>query len=84
MSAANQRTRELIRPRPKRSTPRNVDSRKKARIPSAASGAPKMSPTNVENCAQLVPNWNSITSPEATPTTKVRAKKRVQKAAARS
>ena len=43
-----------------------------------------MSPTNAEYWAQLVPNWNSMTRPEATPTTKVRAKIRVQNAAARS
>ena len=34
--------------------------------------------------AQLVPNWNSITMPVATPTANVTAKMRVQKAALRS
>ena len=36
------------RPRPKIHTPRNVDSMKKARRPSMASGAPKMLPTKTE------------------------------------
>ena len=34
--------------RPKSSSPRKPDSRKKAKTPSAASGAPKMSPTKRE------------------------------------
>jgi hypothetical protein len=44
----SQRTNDEMRSRPNRSNPRNPDSRKKAKTPSAASGAPKMSPTNRE------------------------------------
>ena len=36
----------LTLPQPKNITAMNVDSMKKARIPSIARGAPKMSPTN--------------------------------------
>ena len=53
---ANRSVRAESRFHPKRSTPTNVDSRKNAKIPSAASGAPKMSPTKREYCAQFVPN----------------------------
>ena len=35
-------------PRPNNSTPRKLDSRKNASSASAASGAPKISPTNLE------------------------------------
>ena len=67
------------RSRPNRKTPRKVDSRKKASRPSAASGAPKMSPTNREYSAQLVPNWNSMMMPVATPMAKVVVKSLIQK-----
>ena len=60
--------------RPNKYKPRKPDSRKNANRPSAASGAPKISPTNFEYCAQLVPNWNSMTTPVATPTAKVSAR----------
>ncbi len=36
-------------------------------------------PANAENCAQLVPNWNSIGMPVTTPTMKLAAKMRLQK-----
>ncbi len=65
--------------RPKSSTARNVDSRKKANSPSAASGAPKMSPTKREYVAQLVPKANSIAIPVATPTANVAVKILIQK-----
>ena len=81
---ASQRTPDEIRLRPKRSRPTKADSRKKAKIPSAASGAPKMSPTIEENLDQLVPNSNSITSPLTTPTTKVTAKSSIRKIDSRS
>src|ERR1035438_3953402 len=58
--------------RPKIYKPKNVDSRKNANNPSAANGAPNMSPTNLEYSDQFVPNWNSITIPVATPTAKIR------------
>ena len=61
-------------PRPNRTIPTNADSRKKANIPSAASGAPKMSPTYPEKRDQFVPNWNSMTTPLTTPITNVTAK----------
>ena len=48
ISAANQRANEEMRLRPKSSRPMKPDSRKKAKMPSAASGAPKMSPTKRE------------------------------------
>ncbi|OPZ80273.1 MAG: hypothetical protein BWY76_03404 [bacterium ADurb.Bin429] len=60
-----------------------MDSRKKVKITSAASGAPKISPTKREYAAQFVPNWNSSAMPPATPTAKVRAKMRIQSRAAR-
>ena len=60
-------------PQPSSSTPTKLDSRKKAKIPSAARGAPKMSPTNREYSDQLVPNWNSRVSPVTTPRAKVTA-----------
>ena len=68
---AIQRTVELTRSRPKRTTPTKADSRKNAEMPSAASGTPKMSPTNPEKRDQFVPNWNSMTMPLTTPMTKV-------------
>ncbi len=48
ITAANHRVVEEILFLPKRRRPRNPDSRKKAKTPSAASGAPKMSPTKRE------------------------------------
>ncbi len=44
----SQRTNEEMRRRPKRRSPRKPDSRKNAKTASAASGAPKTSPTNRE------------------------------------
>ena len=79
-----QRTVELTRWRPNRTTPTKADSRKKANMPSAASGAPKMSPTNPTKRDQLVPNWNSMTMPLTTPITKVTAKSFVRKTDRRS
>src|SRR5437867_9390831 len=67
---------------PNTSTARKPDSRKNAKMPSAASAAPKMSPTYREYVAQFVPNWNSIVMPVATPTAKLRAKIFVQNFAA--
>jgi hypothetical protein len=64
--------------------PTNADSRKNARMPSAASGAPNMSPTNPEKRDQFVPNWNSITMPLTTPITNVTAKSLVRKTDSRS
>ena len=72
------------RSQPKTSTARKPDSKKKAKIPSAASAEPKTSPTNREYVAQFVPNWNSMTMPLATPTAKLTAKIRVQNRAMRS
>lgn len=60
-----------IQSRPKTNRPKNVDSKKKAKTPSAARGAPKISPTNLDYSDQLVPNWNSIVIPVATPATKI-------------
>ena len=56
---------------PKIQSPRNVDSRKNAARPSIASGAPKTLPTNREYTDQFIPNWNSCTSPVATPIAKL-------------
>ncbi len=39
-------------------------------------------PVFAENCAQLVPNWNSIGTPVTTPIAKERPKMRIQKRAA--
>src|SRR6266700_3912952 len=52
---------------PKRNKPRNADSRKKEKTPSMASGWPITPPETRENCAQLVPNSNSIGMPVTTP-----------------
>jgi hypothetical protein len=60
-----------IRPQPKIHRPRNVDSRKNASSASIASSEPKTSPTNREYSLQASPNWNSCTSPVATPRTKL-------------
>ena len=59
-------------------SPRNVDSRKKAKTPSIASACPTTSPENRENRDQFVPNWNSIGMPVTTPMAKLRAKIRPQ------
>ena len=59
---------------PKIHRPRKVDSRKKARSASIASGAPKTSPTKREYSDQFIPNWNSWTIPVATPIAKLMRK----------
>src|SRR5690606_1001185 len=64
-------THRLSRPQPKTHSPMKVDSKKKATRPSNASGAPKMSPTNREYSLQFMPNWNSCTTPVATPSAKL-------------
>ena len=51
-----------------------MDSRKKARSASIASGAPKTSPTKREYSDQFIPNWNSWTIPVATPIAKLMRK----------
>ena len=56
---------------PKSIRPRNPPSSMKAKIPSAASNAPKMFPTKREYSDQLVPNWNSCTIPVAIPIAKM-------------
>ena len=63
---------------PNTSTARKPDSRKNAKMPSAASAEPNTSPTYREYVAQFVPNWNSITMPVATPIAKLTAKIFVQ------
>ena len=60
-----------IRPQPKIHRPRNVDSRKNASSASIASSEPNTSPTNRAYALQARPNWNSWTSPVATPSTKL-------------
>ena len=55
------------RSQPNSHSPRNVDSRKNARMPSIASGAPNTPPTNLEYVDQFIPNWNSWTRPVTTP-----------------
>ena len=67
---------------PKRKRPRKVDSRKKAKTPSIASGWPITPPVRRENSDQLVPNWNSIGMPVTTPRRKLMAKIFAQKRAA--
>ena len=52
-------TRLGSRSQPNSHSPRNVDSRKNARMPSIASGAPNTPPTNREYVDQFIPNWNS-------------------------
>src|SRR5439155_15117308 len=69
---------------PNTSTARKPDSRKNAKIPSAASAEPNTSPTYREYVAQFVPNSNSITMPVATPMAKLSAKSFVQNFAASS
>ncbi len=59
------------RSRPKSHSPRKVDSRKKARRPSMARGAPKTSPTNRLKTDQFMPNWNSCTMPVTMPMAKL-------------
>ena len=71
----------ILRPtlsQPKSKTARKPDSRKNAKIPSAASALPNTSPTNREYVAQFVPNSNSITMPVATPMANVSANTFVQ------
>src|SRR5919107_1620294 len=60
-----------VPPQPKIHRPRKVDSRKKASSASRASSEPKTSPTKREYSLQARPNWNSWTSPVATPSTKL-------------
>ena len=64
-------TRADSRSHPKIQRPRNVASRKNAARPSIASGAPKTPPTYAEYTDQFMPNWNSCTSPVATPMAKL-------------
>ena len=56
--------------------------------PSIASGAPNTPPTKFEYTDQLIPNWNSCTSPVATPIAKLirnsAPKKRVSRSQASS
>ena len=71
----------ILRPtlsQPNNNTARKPDSRKKAKMPSAASALPNTSPTKREYVAQFVPNSNSITMPVATPMAKVSANTFVQ------
>ena len=81
-------TRLDSRSQPKIQRPRNVDSTMKAASPSIASGAPKTSPTYSEYTDQFMPNWNSCTSPVATPIAKLISmsvpKKRVSRSQASS
>ena len=56
---------------PKIHSPRNVASSMNAARPSIASGAPNTPPTKLEYTDQLIPNWNSCTSPVATPIAKL-------------
>ena len=51
--------------------PKNVDSRKNAVRASSASGAPKISPINLEYSDQFMPKWNSCTIPVTTPMAKL-------------
>jgi hypothetical protein len=62
--------------------PRKVDSRKKAKTPSMASGWPITPPVRRANSDQLVPNWNSMGMPVTTPRRKLMAKIFAQKRAA--
>ena len=68
---------------PKISTAMKTDSRKNANMPSAAKGAPKMSPTKREYSDQFIPNWNSSGMPVATPTAKLMTKSLIQNRAIR-
>ena len=64
-------TRGDKRSQPKIHSPMNVASRANAARPSIASGAPNTPPTNSEYTDQFIPNWNSCTSPVATPMAKL-------------
>ena len=64
-------TRGDNRSQPKIHSPMNVASRANAARPSIASGAPNTPPTNSEYTDQFIPNWNSCTSPVATPMAKL-------------
>ena len=81
-------TRGESRSQPKTHSPRNVASRANAASPSIASGAPNTPPTNSEYTDQFIPNWNSCTSPVATPIAKLISssvpKKRVSRSHASS
>jgi hypothetical protein len=52
--------------------------------PSIASGAPKTPPTKFEYTDQLIPNWNSWTSPVATPIAKLMSSRVPKKCVSRS
>ena len=67
---------------PKRNSPRNEDSAKKAKTPSMNRVWPTTGPAKCENLAQFVPNWNSIGMPVTTPAANVTAKMRAQNRAA--
>ena len=69
---------------PKIHSPRNVASSMNAASPSIASGAPKMFPTNLEYTDQFIPNWNSCTSPVATPIAKLISNSAPKKRVSRS
>ena len=68
-----------IRFQPKSMIPRNPASRKKPVIPSNARRGEKMLATASENLEKLVPNSNSRTMPDTTPTPKLIAKIFTQK-----
>src|SRR5580765_5819897 len=72
------------RSQPNTSRARKPDSRKNAKMPSAAKAEPNTSPTYREYVDQFVPNSNSITIPVATPMAKLSAKIFVQNFAASS
>ena len=78
MTVAKKCSRDDTRSHPNTRIARNPDSRKNAKIPSAARAEPNTSPANRENRAQLLPNWNSITIPVATPMVKLTANTCVQ------
>ncbi len=61
----------LRRSQPKKNRPTKVASRKNAVSASRASGAPNTSPTKWLKYDQLVPNWNSMVMPVATPMAKL-------------
>src|SRR5271155_5112897 len=82
ISEENQWARGPRRFSPKRKSPRKEDSRKNENTPSIASVCPITPPADLENCAQFVPNWNSIGIPVTTPIAKLMAKILAQKRAA--
>ncbi len=84
MQVAKKCMRRDTRSQPNTSSDKKPDSRKNAKMPSAASADPNTSPTKREYVAQFVPNSNSITMPVATPTAKFTANSFVQKRASAS